>query len=347
MACALGLNANSSFLREAQLMSKLGMGPVSGEKLRQVIEAQGQAVSKAQQQQCFPLAWQAGGCADASGEGSLVCLGVDGVMTRQVTDVEKRKRREKTAGKRGARAKAGKRLKPLSKRKVGADGPWKEVKIVGAYQQDHTHRHWCSTTQNHLKAAMLMTQVSRRVGLSKAQAKVAVVDGARWIHDRLRECLPDLTVIILDYYHLCEHVHEALNTALGQGSDSARQWAGRLLTTIREKGFAAFDALLTECSRAHDQSPGARSAFKDLRGYVSDRQAMVNYPFFESKGWPIGSGPTESMAGVLTSRIKGRGRRWDGCHIDAVMALAALETNDEWEAYWQSEHWGETSQRAA
>ncbi len=64
---------------------------------------------------------------------------------------------------------------------------------------------------------------------------------------------------------------------------------------------------------------------------------MVNYPWFEAQGWPIGSGPTESMAGVLTPRIRGRGRRWDAPNIDAVMALQALEVNEEWEPYGKSQ----------
>ena len=43
------------------------------------------------------------------------------------------------------------------------------------------------------------------------------------------------------------------------------------------------------------------------------------------------------MAGILTTRIKGRGRRWDPTHIDAVMALAALDVGDESQAYWQAQ----------
>ena len=104
IACTLALNANSSFDREARLMDQLGMGPVSGEKLRQVIEAEGQTVQQAQQQQSFALPWQAQGGTDAACEGPPLCVGVDGVMTRQITDEEKRKRRQKVAGKRGARA---------------------------------------------------------------------------------------------------------------------------------------------------------------------------------------------------------------------------------------------------
>lgn len=337
IACTLALNANSSFDREARLLDQLGMGPVSGEKLRQVIEAEGQTVQQAQQQQSFALPWQARGGADAACEAPPLCVGVDGVMTRQITDEEKRKRRQKVAGKRGARAKAGQPLAPLAKRKSGADGPWKEVKIVGAYQQDHEHRHWRSTTLNHLMAAVLLTQVTRRVGMALTQVTVEVVDGAEWIEARLRESLPDLTAIILDFFHLSEHVHAAARDVFGEGSAQARQWADRLLTAIRHEGFAVFDALLGQCLAEQGQSCDAQAALTDLRQYVSQRQDMVDYPYFEAQGWPIGSGPTESMASVLTSRVKGRGRRWDAPNIDAVMALQALEVGDEWDPYWQAQ----------
>jgi len=337
MACRLALSSTSSFAQEAALCQELGMGPVSREKLRQVVEGEGSRVEQAQQEQTFALGWEGRGCPDARREGSMLCLGVDGVMTRQITDEEKRRRRQKVAGKRGARAKAGQKLKPLPPRKTGADGPWKEVKIVGAYDPNHEHRHWRSTALNHLMAAVLILQVARRVGLALTQVTVAVTDGAEWIEARLRETLPHLTAMILDFYHLCEHVHAACREAFGEGTERSRQWTGQLLTAVRHQGFAAFDALLVQCLADQAAAPGAAAALTALRQYVTPRQAMVNYPYFESQGWPIGSGPTESMASVLTSRIKGRGRRWDADHTDAVMALQALEVADEWEPYWQSQ----------
>ena len=335
MACELGVTANSSFARQERLFEKLGMGPVSREKLRQLVEAEGQRVQEAQQQQQFALNWQASGCPDAQRQGSLVCMGVDGTMTRQITDEEKRKRRKKVAKKRAARINAGEKLKPLALRNSGTDGPWKEVKIVVAYQQHHEHRHWRSTTENHLMAAILITQVARRVRMACSDVSVAMVDGAEWIEGRLRDHLPDLTAIILDFFHLAEHVHTAAREVFGEGTQLARDWANQLLTIIRHQGFAAFDAMLEKSIVEHARSPGACAAVTKLRQYVRQRQDMVDYPYFESQGWPIGSGPTESMAGILTARIKGRGRRWDATHIDAVMALQALDIGDEWQAYWQ------------
>lgn len=347
MACRLGLSAASSFAGQEELMRELGLGPVSREKLRQVVQAEGQRVQEAQEQQAFPLSWQASGCPDAKHEGSLACMGIDGVMTRQITQEEKKTRRQKVAGKRGVRAKAGKKLQPLPKAKAGADGPWKEVKIVGAYEQNHQQRHWRSTTLSHLMAAVLILQVARRVGFNLAQATVAVVDGAEWIEARLRQNLPHLTAIILDFYHLSEHVHAAVREVWGEGTAEAQAWADRLLTAIRRDGFAAFDALLGQGLADPAATPAALAALKQLRQYVSQRQTMVNYPYFEARGWPIGSGPTESMAGILTDRIKGRGRRWDADNIDRVMALRAVQVGQEWEAYWLAQTRTPVQSRAA
>ncbi len=337
MACDLTVDAASSFARQAKLMNKWGMGPVSREKLRQVVEAEGRQALDAQRQQRFALDWQASRPAEASQAGSVTCLGVDGVMTRQITEEEKCKRRRKTAGKRGARAKAGRKLAPLAPRKQGADGPWKEVKIVGAYDPGHGHRHWSSTVLNHLMAAVLILRVARRVGLTPRHAVVAVVDGASWIEARLRQCLPHLQAIILDFFHLSQHVHEAMRGVFGEGAPQAQRWAEQLLRAIRHESLAAFDTRLQACLADHAATAEARAALTRLGQYVSERREMVNYPYFEARGWPIGSGPTESMAGVLTARIKGRGRRWDAPNIDAIMALQALEVNQETPAYWRSQ----------
>ncbi|MFT5092858.1 MAG: hypothetical protein ACI93T_001680 [Porticoccaceae bacterium] len=62
-----------------------------------------------------------------------------------------------------------------------------------------------------------------------------------------------------------------------------------------------------------------------LINYVVDRRDMINYPEFVERGWQIGSGPTESRCKTSTSRLKGRGRRWDMPNAEAVAALTTLK----------------------
>jgi hypothetical protein len=71
-----------------------------------------------------------------------------------------------------------------------------------------------------------------------------------------------------------------------------------------------------------------------LLNYLAERQEMMPYEKCEKRGWDVGSGPMESMCGVTTDRIKGRGRRWDIDNAEAVMALEALHQSNLWETYW-------------
>jgi hypothetical protein len=67
---------------------------------------------------------------------------------------------------------------------------------------------------------------------------------------------------------------------------------------------------------------------------VAKRQDMMPYAKCDQHGWDVGSGPIESMCGVTTDRIKGRGRRWDIDNAEALMALEALHQSSLWEKYW-------------
>jgi hypothetical protein len=65
---------------------------------------------------------------------------------------------------------------------------------------------------------------------------------------------------------------------------------------------------------------------------------MIHYEECDSRGWDVGSGPMESMCGVTTDRIKGRGRRWDIQNAEAMMALEALyQSTGLWDRYWANQ----------
>jgi hypothetical protein len=43
---------------------------------------------------------------------------------------------------------------------------------------------------------------------------------------------------------------------------------------------------------------------------------------------------TESRCKTSTSRLKGRGRRWDARNAERVAALTTLKDSDQWNLYW-------------
>ena len=70
--------------------------------------------------------------------------------------------------------------------------------------------------------------------------------------------------------------------------------------------------------------------------YLQRRQALIDYPFFQKRGYPIGSGCVESGHKVVVQRrLKGAGMRWAEEHVNPLLALRDLVCNDRWQTGWQ------------
>jgi len=106
----------------------------------------------------LPPDWTASDCPalDKDGEPterSRVYLGSDGVMVPHITDAEKRTRRERTKVK---RRRCGRKRRPLPKARSGADGSFKEFKIVTFYDDGGAHRLASVTRGDCTQAGRLM-----------------------------------------------------------------------------------------------------------------------------------------------------------------------------------------------
>lgn len=324
------LNGNSSnFERAAENLYRAAQVRISGELLRQVVEAEGkQVLAKARAGRLLP-GWRASECRTPEG-GSRVYMGVDGFMVPVVTQAEKDKRRKLIRQKRQRR---GRKAKPLPTSKRGADQAYKEFKIVTFYDQDMRHRLVSTTQGNHEAAGRLMRRDARLLGLREAQEKVGNVDGASWIRNQIQHQRLGLTALGLDFYHFSENVHKARRAVYGEEEVAGKQWAESLLHLVKNEGYDGLWEHLLQW-RNRWRNPAKRKAADQLLHYVSQRREMIRYPEFLSKGWQIGSGPTESMCKVIPRRVKGAGMRWDRDNAEAIMALEGLEQGHQWPQYW-------------
>lgn len=342
LACRLNL-ASRNFDKAAENLKRAAQVPLSGEFLRQVVESEGKAVQSAAQSGQLPLDWTAADCPALDKEGepterTRLYLGSDGVMVPHVTDAEKRTRRSRTKVK---RRRCGRKRRPLSKAKVGADGPFKEFKIVTFYDDTATHRLVSVTRGDCTQAGRLMRRDAGRVRLDHADDKVGVVDGSEWIKNQIeRQSLP-LDDVGLDFYHLAENLHKARRAVYGEEDPKDEQapghaWVGQVLHTAKHEGYEKLRDQLQEWKNGL-QGAGQRQAAEQVLNYVTDRREMIQYPKFQELGRQIGSGPTESMCKATTQRIKGRGMRWDGDNAESIMALEALEQSGAWQRYWEAQ----------
>ena len=342
LACRLNL-ASRNFDKAADNLGRAAQVHLSGEFLRQVVESEGKAVLAAAQAGKLAIDWQASDCPALDQEGqptehSRIYLGSDGVMVPHVTDAEKRTRRERSKAK---RRRCGQKRRALPKAKAGADGPFKEFKIVTFYDDAAKHRLVSATRGDCVQAGRLMRRDAGRVGLDKADDKVGVVDGSEWIKKQIQQQSLPLDDLGLDFYHLSENVHKARRAIYGEADPKDEKapgnvWVGQVLHTAKHEGYEKLRDQLQEW-KAGLRGASHLQAAEQLLNYVTDRREMIQYPKFLELGRQIGSGPTESMCKATTQRIKGRGMRWDGDNAECIMALEALEQSGTWQLYWEAQ----------
>jgi len=313
--------ASANLQRTAQLS-------LDGRTVREIVENQGRAVEAAQQSGTLRPAFTVADCTDQTLIG-----GADGVMVPQVTQTQKDKRRATEAAKRLTQGRSS--TAAVGRPRSGSEGPFHEFKLVAFYDPDKTHCQVVATAGDHAVAGRLMRREARRLHLAQAQIKYGVSDGAEWIANEYHQQLPMLDAHILDYYHLREHVIEASQVLYDKDPKKAESWREEMMGCVWEQGSLVLLDRLGSYLR-HHPAGSKHEALESLRDYLRKRVAMTDYPTFRLLGYDCGSGPTESLCGRLTDRLKGPGMRWDQDNAEAMMALASLYHSGLWDTYWQS-----------
>jgi len=331
MVCRVGLD--SSYRKAADDLCRLSQVRLSYQSLREVFQSEGQKVRIARRSGELAVTFKAEQCRLNANKPTCVITGADGFQVPLITDQEQRKRRAKTIQRRGKLRRKGHKLRALPKRPRGADQRWKEAKLVTFYDPSGRYQHTAATTGNHEALGRIMRSEARRLELDKADRKYSISDGAKWIHRQYSQQLPMLDAMILDYYHFRDHAIGCSKVLYGEGTAEATRWRKDLCQTVLHSGpFETLTelAVLIKSHRGHK-----RKSLQSLHGYIARRTEMLDYPRYLAEGFQIGSGPTESQCKCLTSRLKGRGRRWNSNAIDAHLALSCLHGNSgQWSNYW-------------
>jgi hypothetical protein len=331
--CRLGMVQD--FGQAADDAGRIGNIPVCKEKLRQLVEREAAAIARERNDGTIPAAWTS---ADAkvktdTGVMTRVYAGADGVMAPIVTAAEKEKRRKAQSIRRQQRSATGVgNTRELPPARPGADEGFKEMKIGLFYDQGKEHRHVFVTENNHEAFGVLLKEHAAQVAFEQADQSISLTDGAKWIASQICLALVLIKAMLLDFYHLSQHVHETAQCCLGQTPQSV-EWVTARLKEMKELGvmpmLAAIDALEKKM-----RSKSKQQSLRKLRDYLVSRIEMLDYRGALAKGWDIGSGPTEAMCKNLTLRLKRPGMKWDRDHAGAMMNLIGLYESGQAKAYW-------------
>ncbi len=189
---------------------------------------------------------------------------------------------------------------------------------------------------------LLRVEAERR-GLRQATTVLVLGDGGNWI-DPLseREHLHDQRIV--DYYHAAEHLYDAARAALGRESPKADALAEQLKDALWD---GRLDEVITTLQahaerlgppRDGDGSEHPRRVLANNVGYFQTHRRHMDYPAYRRKGWPIGSGVTESGVKRFNKRVKGTEQFWSLPGVETILALRALRLSqdDRWLRYWDT-----------
>lgn len=333
--CRLGMVQD--FRQAAEDAARIGNVPASRERLRELVESEALAIAQLRNNGRLAASWtSADAKVDQGAKDSpltRVYAGVDGVMVPTVTRQEKEKRRKNQSIRRQQRSASGVgNAKPLPPARPGSDERFKEMKIGLFYDQPKKHRHAFVTEADHEAFGKLLKEHAGQVAFEQADECISLSDGAKWIAGQICRMLLLIKVMLLDFYHLSQHVHAAAKICMGE-TQEAKDWAAARLKEIKGLGvtpvLAAIDALAKKI-----RAPAKRENLRRLREYMIARLELLDYPMALASGYDIGSGPTEAMCKTLTLRLKRPGMKWDRDHASAMMNLTALYDSGQAKAYW-------------
>jgi len=152
---------------------------------------------------------------------------------------------------------------------------------------------------------------------------VFISDGATWIKKWIEDAFPK-AVSILDYYHVCEHLHEFSNSVF---SDKAKE----KLWTDKQKEWLLKGKTDTVIKNIKRIGKGSEKA-QNLINYYTTNKSRMDYPEYQKIGCGIiGSGAIESAHRTLVQkRMKQSGQRWSCKGAQNMLNLRVVRKNNDW-----------------
>lgn len=153
---------------------------------------------------------------------------------------------------------------------------------------------------------------------------VFIADGGTWIKNWIEDAFPE-ALSILDYYHVCEHLHEFARTIF---SDEAalKKW------TDKQKELLLQSKVTKVISNIKKQNSESEDALSIINYYTTNAHRMDYQQYKNIGAGIIGSGAIESAhRTVVQKRMKQSGQRWSMEGAQNMLNLRVLSMNKQWD----------------
>ena len=206
----------------------------------------------------------------------------------------------------------------------------------GQPMRDYQSTSYVGTLQPVENFAPLLRDEARRRGISQSQKVVFIGDGAAWIWELARTHFP-LAILILDFYHMMEYLHELSQLLYGKDTP----WAGRMKDQWKEQMEqdevqAVIDAMKKRAEQLGEASTtDTRQKIQEKIGYLENNQDKMRYGTFRQQGLFYGSGVVEAgCRAVIGKRLKQSGMFWSQPGAENILALRCALLGNRWDECW-------------
>lgn len=205
----------------------------------------------------------------------------------------------------------------------------------GQPMRDYQSTSYVGTLESVESFAPLLRDEARRRGIGKAQKLVFIGDGAAWIWELARTHFP-LAILILDFYHMMEYLHELSHLLYGKDTP----WAGRMKDQWKEQMEkdevqAVIDATKKRAAQLAETCTDTARKIEEKIGYLENNKDKMKYGTFRAQGLFYGSGVVEAgCRAVIGKRLKQSGMFWSQSGAENILALRCALLGNRWDECW-------------
>jgi hypothetical protein len=205
----------------------------------------------------------------------------------------------------------------------------------GQPMRDYQSTSYVGTLQSVATFAPLLRDEARRRGIGHSQKIVFLGDGAAWIWELARTHFPT-AILILDFYHMMEYLHDLSHLLYGKDSP----WAQRIKDQWKEQMEqdqvqAVIDSIKKRTEELGDPSPETLEKIHEKLGYLENNKDKMRYATFRQQGLFYGSGVVEAgCRAVIGKRLKQSGMFWSEPGAQNILALRCALLGNRWNECW-------------
>lgn len=185
--------------------------------------------------------------------------------------------------------------------------------------------------------SLVMRGQGAQVGMDRADRWIGLTDGGNGLEPFVHKSFPRVEVVILDFWHVSDHLGDLARTLHPQDEEKAQEQKGQWCHVLKHQGGAVLVAEL-ETWPIPSNGGAMQTKHAEVLGYLRNNVSRMDYPTYRAKGWLIGSGSVESACKtVVAQRLKLAGMRWREPGTDSVCHLRALYKSErsQWRNFWQ------------